>query len=73
MQYRILKIKSLKPLLPKQSLHLKIPIDKLSKNKRKSFELQSDTLILILTADKFRSTITFNRDDYLKKPSISIT
>ena len=42
--------------------------DNLSKDERKAFkELQSDTSIVILPADKGRSTVILNREDYLKK------
>ena len=40
----------------------------LSKNERKALkELQSDTSIVILPADKGRSTVILNREDYLEK------
>ena len=46
----------------------KPPKDKLSKDERKALkELQSDTSIVILPADKGRSTIILNREDYLEK------
>ena len=46
----------------------KPPKDNLSKNERKVLkELQSDTSILILPADKGRSTVILNREDYLEK------
>ena len=42
--------------------------DNLSKDERKALkELQSDTSIVILPADKGRSTIILNREDYLEK------
>ena len=42
--------------------------DNLSKNERKTLkELQSDTSIVILPADKGRSTVILNRKDYLEK------
>ena len=46
----------------------KPPNDNLSKDERKALkELQSDTLIVILPADKGRSTVILNREDYLEK------
>ena len=49
-------------------LNSKPPKDKLSKDERKALkELQSDTSILILPADKVRSTVILNREDYLEK------
>ena len=46
----------------------KPPKDNLSKDERKAFkELQSDTSIVILPADKGRSTVILNREDYLEK------
>ena len=46
----------------------KPPKDTLSKDERKALkELQSDTSIVILPADKGTSTITLNREDYLEK------
>ena len=42
--------------------------DNLSKDERKALkELQSDTSIVILPADKGKSTIILNREDYLGK------
>ena len=44
------------------------PKDNLSKDERKALkELQSDTSIVILPADKDRSTVILNREDYLEK------
>ena len=49
-------------------LNSKPPKDNLSKDERKALkELQSDTSIVILPADKGRSTVIFNREDYLEK------
>ena len=49
-------------------LNSKPPKDNLSKDKRKTLkELQSDTSIVILPADKGRSTVILNREDYLEK------
>ena len=49
-------------------LNSKPPEDNLSKDERKALkELQSDTSIVILPADKGRSTVILNRDDYLEK------
>ena len=46
----------------------KPPTDNPSKDERKALkELQSDTSIVILPADKGRSTVTLNREDYLEK------
>ena len=46
----------------------KPPKDNLSKDERKALkELQSDTSIVILPADKGRSTVILNREDYLGK------
>ena len=46
----------------------KSPKDNLSKNERKALkELQSDTSIVILPADKGRSTVILNRENYLEK------
>ena len=46
----------------------KLPKDNLSKDERKALkELQSDTSIVILQADKGRSTVILNREDYLEK------
>ena len=46
----------------------KPPKDNLSKDERKAFnELQSDTSIVILPADKGKSTVIINREDYLEK------
>ena len=46
----------------------KPPKDNLSKDERKALKkLQSDTSIVILPADKGRSTIILNREDYLEK------
>ena len=46
----------------------KPPKDNLSKDERKALkELQSDTSIVILLADKCRSTVILNREDYLEK------
>ena len=46
----------------------KPPKDNLSKDERKALkELQSDTPIVILPADKGRSTVILNREDYLEK------
>ena len=40
----------------------------LSKNERKALkELQSDTSVVILPADKGRSTVILNHEDYLEK------
>ena len=42
--------------------------DNLSKDERRALkELQSDTSIVILPADKGRSTVILNREDYLEK------
>ena len=44
------------------------PRDNLSKDERKTLkELQSDTSIVILPADKGRSTVILNREDYFEK------
>ena len=49
-------------------LNSKPPKDNLSKDERKALkELQSDTSIGILPADKGRSTVILNREDYLEK------
>ena len=49
-------------------LNSKPPKDNLSKDERKALkELQSDTSIVILPAEKGRSTVILNRDDYLEK------
>ena len=49
-------------------LNSKPPKDNLSKDECKaSKELQSDTSIVILPADKGRSTVILNREDYLEK------
>ena len=49
-------------------LNSKPPKDNLSKDERKALkELQSDTSIVILPADKGRSTVILNREDYLEK------
>ena len=46
----------------------KPPKDNLSKDERKTLkELQSDTSIVILPADKGRSIVILNREDYLEK------
>ena len=46
----------------------KPPKDNLSKNERNALkELQSDTSIVVLPADKCRSTVILNRKDYLEK------
>ena len=46
----------------------KPPKDNISKDERKALkELQSDTSIVILPADKGRSTVILNREDYLEK------
>ena len=46
----------------------KPPKDNLSKDERKALkELQSDTSIVIWPADKGRSTVILNREDYLEK------
>ena len=46
----------------------KPPKDNLSKDERKALkELQSDTSVVYLPADKGRSTIILNRRDYLEK------
>ena len=46
----------------------KPPKDNLSKDERRALkELQSDTSIVILPADKGRSTVILNREDYLEK------
>ena len=46
----------------------KPPKDNLSKDEHKALkELQSDTSIVIVTADKGRSTVIFNREDYSEK------
>ena len=46
----------------------KPPKDNLSKDERKALkELQSDTSIVILPADKGRSTVILNHEDYLEK------
>ena len=46
----------------------KPPKDNLSKDERKALkELQSDTSIVILAADKGRSTVILNHEDYLEK------
>ena len=46
----------------------KPPKDNLSKDERKTLkELQSDTSIVILPADKGRSVVILNREDYLEK------
>ena len=40
----------------------------MSKDEHKALkELQSDTSIVIVTADKGRSTVIFNREDYSEK------
>ena len=49
-------------------LNSKPPKDNLSKDERKALkELQSDTSIVISPADKGRSTVILNREDYLEK------
>ena len=49
-------------------LNSKPPKDHLSKDERKALkELKSNTSIVILPADKGRSTVILNRDDYLEK------
>ena len=49
-------------------LNSKPLIDNLSKNERKaSKEVQSDTSIVVLPADKGTSTVILNREDYLEK------
>ena len=57
--------------MPKVSLTLqncKPTKDNLSKNERKALnELQSDRSIVILLADKGRSTAILNREDYLER------
>ena len=46
----------------------KPPKDNLSKDEHKAFkELQSDTSIVTVPADKGRSTVIFNREDYSEK------
>ena len=46
----------------------KLSKDNLSKDECKALkELQSDTSIVILPADKGRSTVILNREDYLEK------
>ena len=46
----------------------KPPKNNLSRDERKALkELQSDTTIAILPADKGRSTVILNREDYLEK------
>ena len=46
----------------------KPPKDNLSKDERKALKVsQSDTTIVILPADKGRSTVILNREDYLEK------
>ena len=46
----------------------KPPKDNLSKDERKALkELQSDTSVVYLPADKGRSTVILNREDYLEK------
>ena len=46
----------------------KTPKDKLSKDERKALkQLQCDTLIVILPADKVRSTVILNCGDYFEK------
>ena len=46
----------------------KPPNDNLLEDERKALkELQSDTSIVILPADKSRSTVIVNREDYLEK------
>ena len=46
----------------------KLPKDNFSKDECKALkELQSDTSIVILPADKGRSTVILNREDYLEK------
>ena len=46
----------------------KPPMDNLSRDERKPLkELQSDISIVILPADKGRSTVIFNRENYLEK------
>ena len=46
----------------------KPPKDNLSKDERKALkELQSDTSVVCLPADKGRSTVILNREDYLEK------
>ena len=71
MQSRILKKKRLTGFEPSKSGLLqnsKPPKNSLSKDKRKAFkELQSDTSIVILPAEKGRSTVILNREDYLEK------
>ena len=57
--------------MPKQALHFKSSKpskDNLSKDECKALkELQSDISIVILPADKGRSTVIFNRENYLEK------
>ena len=49
----------------------KPPKDNLFKDERKALkELQSDTSIVILPADKGRSTVILNHEDYLEKCQI---
>ena len=48
--------------------NFKLPKNNLSKDEYKALkELQSDTSIVILPADKGRSTVILNREDYLEK------
>ena len=64
-------------LLPPDTIRAKVSLtlqnskpskDNLSKDERKALkELQSDTSIVILPADKGRSTVILNREDYLEK------
>ena len=50
------------------SQNSKPPKDNISKDERKALkELQSDTSIVILPADKGRSTVILNHEDYLEK------
>ena len=45
----------------------------MSKDERKALkELQSDTSVVCLLADKGRSTVIFNREDYLEKCMVHI-
>ena len=68
---KVLKKKTLTRFVPKVSLTLqnfKPHKDNLSKDERKVLkELESDTSIVILPADKGRSTVILNREDCLEK------
>ena len=62
-----------------ETIHAKInqnskpPTDNSSKDDHKSLnEFQSDTSIVILPADKGRSIVTLNREDYLEKCLVQI-